>query len=85
VEDDDESYMRLSDDPVLAADRRQHILSGSCAFKTCSRSLRIPASYFISLLRATYDPSTELKDARTAVHHWLLVQILDAIGNYNTL
>lgn len=66
----------------LEEERRGHLDAGTCAFKTCSRFMRIPASYLISLLKAEYTGSVEPRDAKTAVHHWLLVQMLDAIGSY---
>ncbi|KAJ3925276.1 MAG: hypothetical protein NXY57DRAFT_907287, partial [Lentinula lateritia] len=42
-----------------------------------------PASYLIKLLRETYDPNGELKDARIAIHNWLLMQMLDSAGTYS--
>ncbi|KAJ3873726.1 hypothetical protein F5051DRAFT_337119, partial [Lentinula edodes] len=40
---------------------------------------------YISSGTSPYNPHSECKDARTAVHHWLLVQMLDAIGSYTTV
>ncbi|KIK61880.1 hypothetical protein GYMLUDRAFT_165592 [Collybiopsis luxurians FD-317 M1] len=31
---------------------------------------------------ADYDPNSEPQDVKSAVHHWLLVQILESIGSY---
>ncbi|KAJ3844027.1 hypothetical protein F5878DRAFT_526665, partial [Lentinula raphanica] len=79
VEDDDSFYIPAG----MQADRRhQYISLGTCSFKTCTRSLRIPASYLIKLLHTSYDPLSELSSAKVAVHHWLLVQMLDAVESY---
>ncbi|KAK7025316.1 hypothetical protein VNI00_016098 [Paramarasmius palmivorus] len=57
--------------------------AGVCKFKTCSRLALIPASYLTKLLQGSYDSRSEEKDARTAIHHWLLVSILDNVGKSN--
>ncbi|KAJ4467293.1 hypothetical protein C8R41DRAFT_925843 [Lentinula lateritia] len=62
VEDDDSLYLPQElDSPGL---REAYLSSGSCSFRTCTRSMRIPALYLIKLLKDTYDPNTELKDAQ---------------------
>ncbi|KAJ3870812.1 hypothetical protein F5051DRAFT_341650, partial [Lentinula edodes] len=33
----------------------------------------------------TYNPDAEPKNARTAIHHWLLTQMLESIGSYTTI
>ncbi|KAJ3859235.1 hypothetical protein EV359DRAFT_68337 [Lentinula novae-zelandiae] len=82
VEDDDPFYL-----PSCIGHKLQnaYLSLGTCAFKTCTRSIKIPASFLIKLIRASYDPHSECKDARTAVHHWLLVEMLDAVGSYTTV
>ncbi|KAJ3878406.1 hypothetical protein F5051DRAFT_428200 [Lentinula edodes] len=81
VEDDDILYLPQEiDHPGLY---EAYLSSGSCSFRTCSRSMRIPASYLIKLLKETYDPNGELKDARIAIHNWLLMQMLDSAGTYS--
>ncbi|KAJ3901848.1 hypothetical protein F5879DRAFT_991545 [Lentinula edodes] len=80
VDDNDTSYLSesLNDGQCEA-----FLSSGSCAFRTCSRSMRIPVSYLIQQLKNTYNPDTELCNAQVAIHHWLLVQLLDSAGTYN--
>ncbi|KAJ3964445.1 hypothetical protein EV361DRAFT_978731, partial [Lentinula raphanica] len=79
VEDDNEFYIS----PRTQMEQRDEYISlGTCSFKTCTRSLRIPASYLIKLLHASYNPFSEYDSAKTAIHHWLLVQMLDAIESY---
>lgn len=58
---------------------------GKISFKTCSRQVRIPASHFATLSLQVYDPSLEPSSLENAVHHWLLVEILNAIGNHSIL
>ncbi|KAJ3902275.1 hypothetical protein F5879DRAFT_1044026 [Lentinula edodes] len=82
VEDNDPFYLPSRIGREL---QDAYLSSGTCAFKTCTRSIKIPASFLIKLIRASYDPHSECKDARTAVHHWLLVEMLDAIGSYTTV
>jgi hypothetical protein len=56
----------------------------------------LPAPYLIKLLEANYEEPEELeelelsegteeKDARVAIHHWLLSTILDNVGSNNIL
>ncbi|KAJ4498886.1 hypothetical protein C8R41DRAFT_755706 [Lentinula lateritia] len=40
-------------------------------------------SYLIQLLKDTYNPDAEIKNAQVAIHHWLLIQMLDSAGTYN--
>ncbi|KAF9064562.1 hypothetical protein BDP27DRAFT_1230246, partial [Rhodocollybia butyracea] len=83
VTDEDSTYMSSS---TPRARRAEYLAAGICSFKTCSRSLRIPVSYLIKLLRDAYsDMDSSFPNARSAVHHWLLVQMLEAIGSYTVL
>ena len=44
--------------------------AGTCAFKTCSRSMLIPVSYLIKLLESVYEGSdAEPRNEEAAVHH----------------
>ncbi|KAJ3912251.1 hypothetical protein F5877DRAFT_54321, partial [Lentinula edodes] len=63
----------VEDDDVLYLpsdidDSDLYLSMGSCSFRTCS---------------STYDPNVELGNPRVAIHHWLLVQMLDNAGTYN--
>ncbi|KAJ3858993.1 hypothetical protein EV359DRAFT_51523 [Lentinula novae-zelandiae] len=40
-------------------------------------------SYLIQLLKDTFNPDAEIKNAQVAIHHWLLIQMLDSAGTYN--
>ncbi|KAJ4491278.1 hypothetical protein C8J55DRAFT_486271 [Lentinula edodes] len=82
VEDRDPLYLPATVDPDL---RQAYCLSGTCSFKTCTRTMRIPVSYLIQLLTKTYDPNTEPKDAYAAFNNWLLIQILGSCGAYTTV
>ena len=62
------------------------LAEGKIAFKTCSRHVRIPASYFARLSQISYeDRSEEPKSLEDAVHHWLLCETLNAIGQHSIL
>ncbi|KAF9070801.1 hypothetical protein BDP27DRAFT_1220024, partial [Rhodocollybia butyracea] len=82
VTDEDSTYMSSS---APRARRAEYLAAGICSFKTCSRSLRIPVSYLKKLLRDSYDRDSRFPHAQAAVHHWLLVQMLEAIGSYTVL
>ncbi|KAJ3967385.1 hypothetical protein EV361DRAFT_930974 [Lentinula raphanica] len=84
VDDNDATYFSLQDH---RADERARLLEhGTIAFKTCTRMMQVPASYLLKLLGASHDsgpaPSDHVEDS---IFHWLLVQILSAIGTYNVV
>ncbi|KAJ7149389.1 hypothetical protein C8R43DRAFT_887958 [Mycena crocata] len=69
------------------ASRRAEMMSlGKIAFRTCFRTARIPASHILGLVRQTYPAKdkegndTEPFTASQAIQHWLLMEILGAIG-----
>ncbi|KDQ49089.1 hypothetical protein JAAARDRAFT_143923 [Jaapia argillacea MUCL 33604] len=72
-------------DPSYAADtiRAPMIAHGKICFKTCSKQARIPATHITRLAQVQYDGSTEPKRFRDAFDHWLLTEILTAIGAYS--
>ncbi|KAJ8094089.1 hypothetical protein PM082_023297 [Marasmius tenuissimus] len=82
VEDDDAEYRA----GLATHEWTRHLNAGVCKFRTCVREIRIPASFLIHLLSIDYgsgdDNSSGLK-VEEAVHHWLLVAILDNIGQNN--
>ncbi|KAF9067412.1 hypothetical protein BDP27DRAFT_913301 [Rhodocollybia butyracea] len=65
--------------------RVQYLAAGTCTFQTCSRLIRIPVSYLIKLLQDTYDADTPFRNPQMAVHHWLLIQLLNVIGSYTVI
>ncbi|KAE9383466.1 hypothetical protein BT96DRAFT_1033001 [Gymnopus androsaceus JB14] len=79
VSDDDRSYISNRSDERL---RAEFLQNGVCSYKTCFQEMRIPVSYLISLLEATYSGETEPRNARDAIHFWLFRQILEAIGSH---
>ncbi|KAJ3887430.1 hypothetical protein GG344DRAFT_55703, partial [Lentinula edodes] len=67
VDDDDISYLPRGLTDGL---RASYLSAGS-------------SSYLIQLLKGTYNLDTEIHNAQVAVHHWLLMQMLDSAGTYN--
>ncbi|KAJ7477496.1 hypothetical protein FB451DRAFT_1173045 [Mycena latifolia] len=57
---------------------------GTISFRTCSRVARIPMSKLVELSQATY-PTEDEADFEGAIDNWLLLQILNAIGNVSML
>ena len=54
---------------------------GKFSYATCFQSVYIPISYVLRLAKATYpDPSGEPESFVEAVQHWILCEILNAIG-----
>ncbi|KAJ3761631.1 hypothetical protein EV360DRAFT_37434, partial [Lentinula raphanica] len=66
VEDNNEFYISPR---TQAEQRNEYISSGT-------------SSYMIKLLNAPYNSSSECDCAKTAIHHWLLLQMLDVIESY---
>lgn len=58
---------------------------GTISFRTCFRTVRFPAEYVVRLASAVYSPGSEPGSFKKACHHWLLVEILNAIGNHTML
>ena len=59
---------------------------GKISYATCSQSAYIPISYTVKLAKASYpDPRGEPKCFIDAVHHWLLCEILNAVGTHTIL
>lgn len=71
---------------ALPSYREVMLAEGKICFKTCSRQVRIPASYFARLSETAYEGrSNEPKSIEEAVHHWLLCEILNGIGQHSIL
>jgi hypothetical protein len=60
---------------------------GVISFKTCSRNVRVPALYIAYLAEQQYPPeqATEPRDFTQAFEHWILCQVLIAIGSHTIL
>jgi hypothetical protein len=56
---------------------------GTLSFRTCFRSVRFPASYFVQLATAHYNSGSEPAFLINAYHSWLLIEILSSIGNHS--
>ncbi|KAJ3926509.1 MAG: hypothetical protein NXY57DRAFT_966457 [Lentinula lateritia] len=82
VEDDDAQY---GPGEEHSTSLQWYLLHGTCSFRTCLRKMHIPASYLIKLLKADYSPHSEPATAYQAIHNWLLLQILEAIGDYTII
>jgi hypothetical protein len=59
------------------------VAEGKICFKTCYAQARIPASHLVSMAQALYSPNAGPQTLHDAIHHWLLVEILTAIGNHS--
>jgi hypothetical protein len=66
----------------MNASRAAMIREGKINFKTCFSKALIPASYFIYLARQSSSDTSGPSTFRDAVDHWLLCEILNAIGNH---
>jgi hypothetical protein len=58
---------------------------GTISFRTCFRTARFPADHVLRLASATYTRGAEPGSFVKACHHWLLVEILSAIGSHTML
>ena len=69
------------------SERQALIKEGTICFKTCMRLAKIPISYLRSLAAATYPSSNdvELLTFYHAFDHWLLIQLLNAIGGHTII
>lgn len=78
VEDDDPNYGKPENKTAMAAE-------GKIDIKTCISKGLAPASYLIRLAGQQYTASgPELRSFFDAFDHWLLCEILNAIGNHTT-
>ena len=55
---------------------------GTIAFHTCFRAVRFPPTHVAQLALAHYHPGSQPASFTKALHHWLLVEILSAIGSH---
>ncbi|KAJ7166343.1 hypothetical protein C8R43DRAFT_1162799 [Mycena crocata] len=73
------------------AQREINMANGTIAFASCFRTARIPLTYLIGLHRASYPTldqqgqPTEPLTLQSAIDHWLLMQIVGAIGDLSIL
>ena len=60
---------------------------GRISFRTCSRTARLPAKYIIGLAQASFPPvpGGEPASFDDAFDHWLLCELLNAIGGHTIL
>jgi hypothetical protein len=72
------------DDRDFTSDTHHSLMGtmGTIAFRTCFRSVRFPPAHVARLALAHYSPGTEPTSFSKALHHWLLVEILGAIGSH---
>lgn len=71
---------RYFEDPAL---RAVMIAEGKIAFHTCYRLVHVPASFVVQLAnRAITQDGPALAAFYRAVDHWLLCEILGAIGSH---
>jgi len=70
---DCEQYVDRNQEKVWAMEK------GIISARTCFRSVFVPAIYIRKLLQATY-PDGERLSFKIAFEHWLLVELLNAVG-----
>jgi len=78
VDENDRSYGISSDTATQASLMQQ----GKISFRTCFKSVMIPASYILKLASKPYSPFHTFKNA---VEDWLLRETLGAIGHYTVM
>lgn len=75
VHDDDVQY-------APARYRAGMMAEGKICFRTCFSQARIPMSYIQRLMGASHSPDREPHSAHDAIEHWLLYELLSAIGSH---
>lgn len=68
--------------------RHAMIAAGKVSFRTCLRAAYLPGSYILELAQAVYPSLSASGEPRTfteAFEHWLLCEILAAIGGHSML
>lgn len=73
------------DDPTYRSVCQAMITEGKLAFRTCFRQAFIPVSYLSYLNCQAYNSDLEPKTVKDAVDHWLLTEIMGAIGSHTIL
>lgn len=58
------------------------LANGKIAYATCYQAVNIPASYAVRLASQAYTTDQEPRSFQAAVDHWLLCEVLNAIGNH---
>lgn len=63
------------------------MMQGVICFKTCAHNVRLPGPYIARLAGGQYPPleGNEPQDFTQAFDHWLLCQILTAIGSHTII
>jgi hypothetical protein len=59
------------------------LAQGKISFRTCTYHARIPIGYLTALAKVTYSSEVEPHTLKDAIHHWLLVETLGAIGGHS--
>lgn len=76
MEEDDPGYPMHRLGSVMASE-------GKILYASCFQTVWIPISYVLKLVEARYpDPSGEPRTFIEAVHHWLLCEVLNAVGSH---
>lgn len=61
------------------------IRQGKIGFRTCFQGVLIPTSYIIQLARASYSGAKEPHCFQDAFDNWLLLEVLNAIGQHTVI
>lgn len=62
--------------------RPRMLAEGKICFRTCFHQARIPISHLDTLTQASYSLDKEPHSVRDAIDHWLLCELLVAIGGH---
>lgn len=77
-DDNDNSYAESSS-------RQAMMQEGKISFRTCFGEARVPASYLVRLGEKEYQAESEPASLKAALHHWLLVECINAIGGHSMM
>jgi hypothetical protein len=74
-------FVDNNDSEYASSDMRAGMIeSGKINFRTCFSKTLIPATFIIGI--ASHFSSSGSTDFQNAIDHWLLCEVLNAIGNH---
>ncbi|KAG6835572.1 hypothetical protein H0H93_016886 [Arthromyces matolae] len=83
VNNHESPYSPAERDIAATNARAQMIKNGVISFRTCFQMMRFPASFIMSMARATYDPAEEPNSFQQAFDNWLFLGCITAIGQHS--
>ncbi|KAK7439976.1 hypothetical protein VKT23_017229 [Stygiomarasmius scandens] len=83
VDENDDHYIDgNSSDPVQIRLRQIYLEEGKISFRTCSMVVRVPGMYIKNLIDQCHADNVSVLPR---LHHWLLCEVLNAIGKHSML